>query len=285
MKRPALFACLLAMMLAAACAPKPAALPESTSTPEVRTVEVTVEVTRLVEVPVTSTPTLTPTLAETYTPTVSPTITRTPSITPTLELPQVSIVEHSACLYGPGTAYLYKYGLNATVWMRVVGRNEDGSWVAVKAPNDADANACWLPVTQVEFISGELRNVPVLWIALPFSVLYPAPKVFTASRNGNEVTISWQPIWMTEDDYRGYLIETWVCQGGKQVFVPLGYVTNYADNLGGYQNGSMVSVKVTDEPGCNQPSRARLYAVEKHGYTPYVMIPWPAFDPAPTATP
>lgn len=273
-----LAALLLCLLFAASCGPQSATPAAATPTPEVQTVEVTVEVTRILEVPVTATPSLTPTLAETYTPTISPTITRTPSITPTPEPPLVSIIEHTACLYGPGLAYLYKYGLNATVWMRVIGRTEDGTWLALKASGEQDSNACWIPVTQVKFLSGDLRTVPVLWIGLPFSVLYQPPTSFSASRNGNEVTITWSPIWMTEDDYRGYLVESWVCQGGKQVFVPLGYVTNYLDNL----TGLPVSVTVIDEPGCTQPSRARLYAVEKHGYTPYVMIPWPGFDPTPT---
>ena len=268
----------------AACTPQPAPALE-TPTPEVQTAEVTREVTRLAEVVVTSTPSQTLTLAATYTPSMTPTITRTPSRTPTPRPPVVSILEHSACLYGPGTVYLSKYGLNATVRMQVIGRNEDGSWLALKAGNDPDSNACWLPLTRVEFFSGDLRSVPVLWIALPYSVLYWPPQVFKASREGNEVTISWQPIWMTEDDYRGYLVEAWVCQGGKQVFVPLGYYTDVYENETMRTGGFFISVMVTDEPGCSQPSRARLYAVEKHGYTNYVMVPWPGFDPAPTATP
>jgi len=77
---------------------------------------------------------------------------------------------------------------------------------------------------------------------------------------------------MTEDDYRGYLVEAWVCQGGKQVLVPVGYVTAFD------RNDTAISVEVIDEPGCNVPSRARLYTVEKHGYTNYVMVPWPDFD-------
>lgn len=283
--KPRLIFLVIVLLLAVSCAPQATSLPD-TPTPIVQIVEVTSEVTRIVDVPVTSTPTLTPTLVYTYTPSLSPTITRTPSRTLTPEPPRVSILEHSACLYGPGTGYLYKYGLNATVRMRVIGRNEDGSWVALKAGNDPDSNACWLQTSQVEIISGDLREVPVLWIVLPHSLpAYQPPTVFSASRDGNEVTISWQPIWMTEDDYRGYLVEAWVCQGSKQVFVPIGYVTDVYDNETSRKNGLAISVTVTDEPGCDVPSRARLYAVEKHGYTNYVMVPWPGFDPAPTATP
>ena len=129
--------------------------------------------------------------------------------------------------------------------------------------------------------------MPVLWIGLPYSVLYLPPVAVSANRVGNEVTIFWQPVWETEDDYEGYLVEAWVCQGGKQVFQPVGYITTYNDNQKAIQNKSLIAVKVIDEPGCDVPSRARLYTVEKHGYTNYRMVPWPGFEAtaAPTATP
>jgi hypothetical protein len=250
---------------------------------QVATHAVTSEVTRRMEVPVTNTPT--PTLVQTSTPSLTPTRTRIPSITPTWEPPRVSILEHSACLYGPSPAYLFKYGLNATSWMKVIGRNEDGTWLFVKAGGDApDWNGCWIKSTLVKFISGDIKTVPVFWIGLPYSVLYLPPQIVSASRVGDEVTIFWQPIWMTEDDYRGYLVEAWVCQGGRQVLQPVNYVSSYNDNQTMIQNKSIIAIMVIDEPGCDVASRARLYAVEKHGYTNYVMIPWPGFDLTATVT-
>lgn len=229
--------------------------------------EVTVEVTRVVDVPVTSTST--PTLFQTATPSSTPSRTLFPSITPTWNPPKVSILEHSACLYGPGTAYLYKYGLAATVWMRVIGRNSEGTWLFAKAGDDPDWNGCWIQTTKVKFLSGDVSDVPVYWMGLPGSVLYLPPRDVSTNRVGDEVTIFWQPVWMTEDDYRGYLIEAWVCQGGKQVFIPIKYETSVFDN------STMIAIKVIDEQGCTVPSSARLYTVEKHGYTWYRMIPWP----------
>jgi hypothetical protein len=84
---------------------------------------------------------------------------------------------------------------------------------------------------------------------------------------------------MTEDDYVGYLIEAWVCQGGTQVFLPIKYATSFD------QNSSMMVIQVKDEPGCDVPSSARIYTAEKHGYTDYRMIAWPGFDSAPISTP
>jgi hypothetical protein len=255
--------------------------------PVIQTVEVTrevtrvetSEVTRLVNVPVPITVTSLPTLDQTFTPSLSPTITRTPSKTPTPEPPRITILVTSACLYGPGSAYLYKYGLNATVWMTVIGRNMDGSWLNIKSAYDPVWNACWIKSTLVKFDTGDIKNVPVVWTALPYSNLYQPPVAVSANRVGNEVSIFWQPVWMTEDDYNGYLIEAWVCQGGTQVFLPIGYATSFD------QNNSMKVVQVKDEPGCDVPSSARIYTVEKHGYTDYRMIPWPGFYSTATSTP
>src|SRR5512137_906507 len=113
------FAGLLIIAFIAACSPATTPAPVYAAATVVQTVEVTrqvtSEVTRLVEIPVTVTPsptlTLTPTPDWTVTPSLTSTRTRIPSATPTFSPPLVSILEHSACFYGPGRVYLYKYGL------------------------------------------------------------------------------------------------------------------------------------------------------------------------------
>jgi len=230
----------------------------------------TSEVTRIVNIPVTITPS--PTLDQTFTLFLTPTITGTLSKTPTTAPPRITILVTSACLYGPGSAYLYKYELNATVWMTVIGRNMDGTWLNIKSSVDPVLNACWIKDTLVKFDTGNIKDVPIVWTALPYSTLYKPPAAVSASRVGNEVSIYWQPVWMTQDDYVGYLIEAWVCQGGSQVFLPSRYATSFD------QNSSMLVVQVKDEPDCDVPSSARIYTAEKHGYTDYRMIPWPGFD-------
>lgn len=273
-------ACLV-LFCCVSCVPS-AALPMVV--PIVQTVEVTreithvetSEVTRVVDYPVTATPT--PTLDQTFTPSSTPTIKSTPSITPTFSAPRITILVTSACLYGPGSAYLYKYGLNATVRMTVIGRNMDGTWLNIKSAYDPVSNACWIKSTLVKFDTGYINNVPIVWTALPYSFLYKPP-IVSANRVGNEVSIFWQPVWMTQDDYVGYLIEAWVCQGGSQVFLPIKYATSF-DN-----NSTMMVIQVEDDPGCDLPSSARIYTVEKHGYTDYRMIPWPGFDSTTIAAP
>jgi len=86
----------------------------------------------------------------------------------------------------------------------------------------------------------------------------------SAARRGDEVSVSWHAFQLRLGDETAsapYLLEAWVCQGGSQVFVP----------LGSYQN----AVKVVDESGCSEPSHGRVFGVEKHGYTRWVEVPWP----------
>jgi hypothetical protein len=88
-------------------------------------------------------------------------------------------------------------------------------------------------------------------------------------RNGNEVTVSWEAKWMSFDEIRGYLIEAWVCQDGEYTFLPIGISPTYAENVGTF------SVKITDEAGCAEASRARIATVVKKGYTLFEKIFWP----------
>jgi len=242
--------------------------------------EVTQEVTRIVEVPVTVTPSLTPAIS--LTPSLTGTITRTPTITPTPDPPVVTILQHVACWFGPGDVYLYDYGLNETSWMEVIGRNQDGTWLFVQGVHGW--NPCWVKAEFVRFNDGgdvTTHNIRIVssQAMLPYAMnLYRPPDGIQAFRSGNEVTIFWNAVWMTEDDYRGYLIEAWLCQGGQQVFKPIGYVPPLRENTG------TLGIVVTDEPGCLVPSSARIYTVEKHGYTGYKVIPWPPYEPT-TSTP
>jgi len=254
--------------------------------------EVTREVTRLVEVPVTITPSPTPdiSLTPSLTPTITstPTITHTPSLTPTPNPPVVTILVHASCRYGPGSAYLWKYGLNATTWMEVIGRmpanpNTDPKDVWLYVQGVHGWNPCWVKTEFVRFNDGgditTHPEIPVIsYTFLPRSTLYRAPQGIAAVREGTKVSILWNAVWMTEDDYRGYLVEAWLCNDAQLNFTPLEWFPSLQDNIG------LMGINVTDEPGCLEPSSARVYAAEKHGYTGYSVVPWPIFDPTSTAT-
>jgi hypothetical protein len=261
------------LLMAAACAPQPTPETVVKVNTVVNTVEVTreVEITRIVEFPVTVTPSLTPAITDTPTPDYSPTPSLTPSITPTYVVPRGKVTTHAQCRYGPGAAYLYKYGLLEGTPMDIIGRNELGTWALIQAIGGD--NPCWINASLLEVVRGDLFSAPVTYTRLPKSDLYKPPSAASAVRVGNDVTIQWTSVYMTQDDDRGYLIEAWLCQNGQTVFTPIGVKSN------------VLAIKVTDEPGCFEPSGARVYTAEKHGYTQWIKVPWPAFEATTTPQP
>ena len=230
----------------------------------------------------TATPTITQTAAPTHTPTVTytptpqytPSITPTPSHTPTPSLVPTfapiaaKVLVQSNCRYGPGAAYLYEWGLFPDVRVDIVGRNDIGTWAYVEPWTYFDR--CWVNSEFLE-IRGDLRDAPPYYSRLPFGELYNPPTNVRASRNGDEVVIAWDPVWMTTDDDRGYLIETWLCRDGQLLFTPL-QTRQYQET----------TITVQDETGCQLPSGGRVYTAEKHGYTQWILVVWPAHEPIST---
>lgn len=218
---------------------------------------------------------MTPTASDTPTPAGTPTDTLTPSTTPTITLtptydpPQARVLIQSNCRYGPGAAYLYEWGLFPGNRLDVIGRNDLGTWLYVNPWNYVDR--CWVKADYVDVFRGEIFDAPPYYSRLPFGELYRPPTNVWAERNGDLVTVTWNAVWMTEDDYRGYLIEAWVCRDRQIVFEPVGITVG-------------TSATIIDEQGCTHKSSARLYTAEKHGYTQWVMVPWP-YHPTPTPGP
>lgn len=127
---------------------------------------------------------------------------------------------------------------------------------------------CWVKTEFLEVFRGDVFDAPIYYGRLPYSELYRPPTNVSAQREGDRVIINWNPVWMTQDDDRGYLIEAWVCKDRQVLFTPI--------------HVNMPPAYVDDEAGCSQPSSARLYTAEKHGYTQWVRVPWPAHS-TPTA--
>jgi hypothetical protein len=191
----------------------------------------------------------------TYTPTFfsSPTITETqgplPSPTTIVARPEGTVLLQASCRYGPGAAYLFEWGLYPGDFVRIINRNEDGSWVYIK-PITYN-NECWVKTKFLE-TKGNIDSLEEYYSPLPQGYLYRPVHYVVATRKG--------------DDDRGYLIEAWVCLDGKFLFMP----TNYFP----YTKTFAI---IRDEPGCAQESHARIFTVEKHGYMPWISIPWPPF--------
>jgi hypothetical protein len=257
-------AALLVLLAAGSCS---SSQPQTSNPPVVQTLEitqlvtrdVTVEVTRLVEVLVTVTPSAT----WQFTPTPS----HTPTITPTPELPQASILEYTDCLHGPADFYLYKTSYPAGSRVEVVGRSQDALWINVQEIHGW--NACWIPASRAKLDSGDAADLPFVYTALPLTRYDYRPPTTTASRDGDVVTVSWEAVWMSETELRGYLIEAWVCQDGQFIFLPVGVTPTYEENVG------VITVEITDEAGCSQPSNARIATATKRGYTLFEKIFWP----------
>lgn len=207
---------------------------------------------------VSGTPTLTPTPMHSPTITQTPTQTLTPTMTPTYKPIAARVKEQSNCRYGPGAAYLYEWGLYEGDRVDIIGRNDLGTWAYVDPWTYMDR--CWVKASLLE-IRGDLFDAPPYYSRLPFSELYRPPRSVNARREGDQVIISWEAVWMTEDDYRGYLIEAWLCVDGQIIFTPV--------------RSDATTITLTDEAGCGQPSGGRLYTAEKHGYTQWIKIPWP----------
>lgn len=210
------------------------------------------------------TDTTTPTSTLTPQPTWDPNSTET--ATPTLAYPQATVLEQANCRYGPGAAYLYEWGLFPDDKVTVTARNDLGDWLYVQPRSYA--GDCWVKASLLE-VNGEIGPLPPFYGRLPYSELYKPPTNPRATREGNLVHLAWDPVWMTADDDRGYLIEAWVCENKQLVFRPIG-TTSYTE----------VTISITDEAGCQQPSGARIYTAEKHGYTQWVKFTWPPAGPA-----
>jgi hypothetical protein len=209
--------------------------------------------------------TLTPTITDTPTLTETPTLTltETPTFTATYDFPKVVVNKAmAACLFGPAKAFLWKFDLvqgdKGVVW----GRAANSNWLWVKF--DRWPDGCWLSPYVVD-ITGDPKKLLVQPIRLPITnALYKPPTNVQTERNGDQVTVTWDEVWMTEDDDRGYFLDVWVCQNNMFVWVPMSLPDQYH-----------ASATFTDQPGCSQDSGGKLYTVEKHGYTSPVDIPWP----------
>jgi hypothetical protein len=215
----------------------------------------------------TFTPTFTPTFTHTYTPslTLTPTITDTPTITftPTFSYPKVRVnVANLSCRYGPSVAYLHAQDLHEGDTGVVWGRYANSVWLYVMMDNLPIP--CWVHPYYLD-IEGDITKMIFERVRLPMTnALYAAPTGVRAVRDGDEVTVSWDEVWMTLDDDRGYFLDVWVCQGGYPVWMPVSLENQYQTDY-----------TFVDEPGCSYPSGGKLYTVEKHGYPDPVDIPWP----------
>ena len=170
-----------------------------------------------------------------------------------------------SCRYGPGPEYLYLYALNRGANIILIGRTDADNWNWVYVNG---GNHCWVNTKFLD-IDGDWQLLPVTYpglAKLPKTAYYQPTSVLSSTRSGTEVTVSWIDIPLRAGDEEDesmlhYIIEVWRCEAGKFVFEPL--ATNEA------------SITFIDEPGCQQPSRGRIFVQDKHGFAGPTDIPWP----------
>lgn len=179
---------------------------------------------------------------------------------PTPDVPQGIVnVAQAFCRYGPGTAYLFSHQLNQDDHVLIDGRNFAGTWLWVQ-PDNLDRH-CWSAASNFDLIGDPMR-APVVQTTLPKSGFVNPPTGVEASRDGNIVTIDWDPAnYIPVEDRRGYLVELYVCQNGVYFWMA--------------QQTDKEKFTVQDDQNCSQPSSGLLFIAEKHGYSEPVTIPWP----------
>jgi len=224
--------------------------------------------TSTMTVTVTSTPTSTLTPIPTSTLTMRPVNTNTPTTapSPTFDFPDVVVnVAAAHCRYGPSKAFLHAADLYEGDHGEVRGRFQYSNWLYIKF--DKLNYYCWVSPAVVD-LTGDISNILYQELNLQrvgsFDLYEPTRNV-QASRKGDEVTITWSQVRMTEDDDRGYLIVAWVCQDGAYMWWTQSFPDQYT-----------LSYTVTDDGTCNGLiSSGVIYTVEKHGFSEPVTIPWP----------
>jgi len=261
---PSLLLLALAGLLAAACGalstPVPTAspVPTATSSPSL-TFTPTFTFTPSPSVTATPTPTRTQPHATPSSALKSASLTATPTLTPTPEFPPVTVSMQANCRYGPGTAYLYRWGLYPGDQADVRGRNWSGTWYWIH-PFNLEGDNCW--ASEIVFEKRvDLSQVPVVSIPLPHTTFAGPPGNIQAVRDGDRVTVSWDDVPLSDDKRRGYLIEANICQNGAEL--PFIVQTDRS------------SYTFEDPPNCAEKSSGLLYTAEKHGYSDPVQIPWP----------
>ena len=204
-------------------------------------------------------------------PTDSPTPTNT-SITTQSPVPPIDSLKAMvttdllSCRYGPGSEYLFLYGLRKGANIRLIGRTDGNNWVYVDGKNK-----CWVNEEYID-IAGDKNSLPVVYpgvAKLPVSPYYPPTTVLKVLRDKTTVTVKWLDIPLKPGDeedasMQHYIIEVWRCEAGQMIFDPL--ATNDQ------------TISFTDEPGCSVPSHGRIFVQEKHGFAGPTEILWPPYQ-------
>jgi uncharacterized protein YraI len=169
-----------------------------------------------------------------------------------------------SCRYGPGALYLYLFAFKKGANIQLSGRADGNDWALV----ENGQQDCWIHTKFVD-IQGDPQTLKPIYpneYKLPVSQYYGPSAVLSATRAGDEVTVTWIEVLVSPGKYENenmfpYLVEVWRCENGKIIF----------DTLG----ARYPVITFTDQAGCDVPSHGRVFVQEKHGYAGPAEIIWP----------
>lgn len=197
-------------------------------------------------------------------PTETPTATALPQpaeFVPTNTIP-VTITAPANCRFGPDTVYIGPGGLRTGKTLEAIGRDTSGQWLLVREAGGK--NSCWVNVIAMS-VQGDINTLSLAPVSLLFTAVYPAPANVTATRNADQVTISWAEVPLQPKDTHPegrYFLEMWLCANGA-----LTYTLRSTNDL---------TITVIDQPGCAEASHGQIYTATRIGYSQSAVIPWPA---------
>ena len=259
-----------AVLLLEACNMPAGALPFLTTPTGTPTLTFTPSVTPSLTPSLTPTTTDTPTATWTFTPTLTLTASATPmpsdtptpvntatsTSSPTPETAVAHAEQNVNCRWGPSSVYLIAGLFRDGAIAQIDGRDYASNWLWIQM--EGFAYHCWVATSAVA-VQGDLATVPVGPMTPPINSAVPSATGVSATRNGSQVTITWNAAAPAVDLH--YLIIARVCTGQ--------YVVEVVDTT---KNNAYT---ILDQPGCSGSSSASLYVVNKKGYSSPVSVPWP----------
>jgi hypothetical protein len=138
----------------------------------------------------------------------------------------------------------------------VKGKDANATWLWVQ-PHDTTWN-CWVSASAVP-LDGDIATVRVVYPQLPTNPAVGPPSGVQATRNGDNVTVTWNAGPPAVD--LGYLIEARICLG------------QYLSDV--YYSTTSTSYTIKDPQTCSGESYGQLRVFNKLGYSTAVRIPWP----------
>jgi len=167
-----------------------------------------------------------------------------------------TVLELSSCRYGPGSPYLYKYGLYAGTRMEIIGRDADGDWLNIQGIGGH--NPCWIAAKLMK-VDGDVMGLPDAYpVSYQWTSDYFEPiKILGVSGGGGTVTVVWQKHIIRPDLATGegieYIVEVWTCVAGKPAFYAIG------------TNNTSATFQI--DSSCGQNSHADVIGEDKHGFS------------------